>query len=127
MLETLLGLDRSKASRPLTVDGGATPPGRGCAPAMSTVRRTTRGSVRVTVRELFGGEEDMEEKAVHCGVEWNDIMCYPRDVSNHDDSMTNRTLANVLNTRPSPFPFIRLHFNITSPSPSFPRPVSCRR
>jgi len=59
MLETLVGLDRSKASRPLRVDGGVTPPGRGRAPAMSTVRRTTRGSVRVSVRELFGSEEDM--------------------------------------------------------------------
>jgi len=55
MHEILLALDRSKASRPLTTDGGATPPGRDCAPAISTVRRMTRGSVRVIVRELFEG------------------------------------------------------------------------
>jgi hypothetical protein len=69
MHEILLALDRSKASRPLTTDGGATPPGRDCAPAISAVRRMTRGSVRVMVRELFEGvdmascERDTLERA----------------------------------------------------------------
>jgi hypothetical protein len=82
MLETLLGLDRSKASRPLRVDGGATPPGRGCVLAMSTVRRTTRGSVRVTVRELFGGEDEedmdrwMDRRQCSAFVEWRyNVLC----------------------------------------------------
>ena len=54
MLEILVGLTRSKANRPLSIDGVETPPiGGECAPATSTVRRMTTGSVRVIVREFF--------------------------------------------------------------------------
>lgn len=56
MLEILLALGRSKASRPLRTDGAANGPRRGCDPVASTVRRMTKGSVRVIERELLEGD-----------------------------------------------------------------------
>lgn len=55
MLEILVALERSKASRPLRTDGGENSPKRG-DPDTSKVRRRTKGSVRAIERELLEGD-----------------------------------------------------------------------
>ncbi len=50
ILEILLALERSKVNRPLRTDEGENSPRGGCDRAESTVRRITKGSVRVIER-----------------------------------------------------------------------------
>jgi hypothetical protein len=76
MLEILLALARSKASRPLSIDGGETPPPDGdCTPATSTVRRMTTGSVSVIVREFFK-EVDWVNMVAPCKSNWDGLPIY---------------------------------------------------
>jgi hypothetical protein len=70
MLEILLALARSKASKPLSTDGGDIPAsGRDCTPAISIVRSMTTGSVRVIIKEFLEG----------VGGVWHDIAAPCRD------------------------------------------------
>jgi hypothetical protein len=140
MLEILLALERSKTSRPLRTDGGANPPRRGCDPATSTVRRMTKGSVRVIERELLEGDwwdwDDMlgcseagklggEETAFLSGWEFApdssagamEVIC--QKMLGQSDSKTRTDPGGSLKARACPS--IRLHFITPSSPPTVSR------